>query len=122
MICCGNYNKRLLKLAFLSVIFQVLKHPVCCNLQSFFRFHKWHNESSILPEMVGFETHSELTRTSASCCDDLWLWHPNKCAFGKANDNACISIEFTGALTTVANVDKLWGMSIFLFITVHILH
>ena len=113
MISCGITNRRLLNLALVSVIFQILKHPVCCNLQSSIWFYKWHNESSILPEMVGFETHSELTRTSGSCYDSLWLWNPEICAFGTANDNVCISIEFTGALTTVTNLDELWGLSIF---------
>ena len=111
MICCGNYNKSLFHLALLFIILQVFKYSVSCKLRSSFWYkYKLHKESSIAPEMVGFETHSEVRSTRGSFCNNLLPMDPEICAFAATSNNACISVQFTGALTTLASTDEFWGL------------
>ena len=95
-------------LLLLLVYLIAWQDPISCHENVEFWLHKWQNDSSAIPKMIGFETKHTGGKKFGEW---IWLWIID----GKTETTA-VSIStysrvvFTGAIEPWASEEELWGM------------
>ena len=91
--------------------------PISCKENVEFWLHKWQNDSSAMPKMIGFETKDTGGKKFAEW---IWLWIiDDKTETTAVSISAYSRVVFTGTIATWESEEELWGM-LYLNMILHI--